>query len=244
MTSYLSYDVEIYNELPEDHITMDGIIPSIAAIATNKNDLKYFYDTPFMTKETGKTLILEMLQYLKQGVIPFTWNGVSFDFALLAQYTGLVEECAELALNGVDGMLLVTFNKGFFLGLDTALMGAGLETKTHSVILNSGLTFSEMSGKLAPQMWRDGELEAVKTYLAGDVFRPLELITAIEKNHGIRWTSKTGRPNFLSTPLTPVKDLFKLPHPNCSWMDSKPKPRSEFVNWIPKEILQKYQINP
>ena len=243
MTNYLSYDVEIYNELPEDRISLEGIIPSIAAITTNKFDIKYFYDVPFMTKETAKELVLKMLAYLKIGIPPFTWNGCAFDFALLAQYSGLVKECAELALNGVDGMLLITFNKGYFLGLDAALIGAGLETKTHSVTLNNGLIFSEMSGKLAPKMWQDGEYEAVKTYLAGDVIRPLELISAIEKNHGIRWTSKTGKSMFQSTPLTPVKDLFKLPLPNTSWM-SDPKPRSEFVNWIPREILNNYGISP
>jgi hypothetical protein len=242
--NYLSYDIEIYNDLPEGEHSLDGIYPSIAATCTSKEDLKYWYGIPAMEKETAKNLVLFMLKEMEKGFLPFTWNGVSFDFRLLAQYSGLVNECAELALNGVDGMLLVTFNKGFFLGLDTALIGAGLETKTHSVTLNSGLEFSEMSGKLAPKMWRDGEYEAVKTYLAGDVFRPLELISAIEKNRGIKWTSKTGRPNFLMTELIPVKDLFKIPLPDCSWMSIKPKPRSEFVEWIPKEILNKYGINP
>lgn len=242
--NFLSYDIELYNDLDEEKKNFSELIPSIAATCTNKEDLDYYYDIPFMSKGMAKKLVLDMIDYLKEGIPPFTWNGVSFDFPLLAQHSGMIEECAELALNGVDGMLLVTFNKGFFLGLDAALMGAGLETKTHSVTLNNGMVFSEMSGKLAPQMWRDGEYEAVKTYLAGDVFRPLELIYAIERNYGIRWISKTGKPNFLMTKLTPVKDLFRLPLPDCSWMSVKPKPRSEFVEWIPKEILNKYGINP
>ncbi len=85
-------------------------------------------------------------------------------------------------------------------------------------------------------------MEALKTYLAGDVFRPLDLIDAICRNGGIKWISKTGKNMFQRTPLTPVKDLFNLPLPDTSWM-SDPKPRSEFVNWIPQEILQKYNIN-
>ena len=242
MAKYLSYDIEIYNDLDEDRKNFAELIPSVAAITTNKHDLRYFYDEPHMTKETAKQLVMGMMYYYSIGYVPFTWNGTSFDFYILAQYSGLVKECAELALQGVDGMLLITFNRGYFLGLDAALMGAGLETKQHDVKLNSGLDFS-MSGRDAPKMWRDGEFEAVKTYLAGDVFRPLDLIDAIQRNGGIRWVSKTGKNMFQPTPLTPVKDLFKLKLPDTSWMEN-PKPRSEFVNWIPREILQNYNINP
>ena len=240
--NYLSYDIELYNDLEEGERNFSELIPSIAAFTTNKHDLKYFYDEPFMSKETAKILVLEMTYFLKQGVPPFTWNGVAFDFPLLAQYSGLIEECAELALNGVDGMLLITFNKGYFLGLDAALIGAGLETKQHTIKLNNGMDFS-MSGRDAPKLWRGGEYDAVKKYLEGDVFRPLDLIEAIRRNGGIRWISKTGKNMFQPTPLIPVKDLFSLPLPDVSWM-SDPKPRSEFVEWIPKEILNKYGINP
>ena len=242
--NFLSYDIELLDDLPEGQHDLKGLIPSIAATCTSKTDLRYWYDTPTMTPETARKLVSFMTEEMKKGILPFTWNGCSFDFPLLGYYSGMINECAELALNGVDGMLLITFNRGFFLGLDAALKGAGLETKTHSVMLNDGLKFDEMNGKEAPRMWRDGEYEAVKAYLAGDVFRPLELIDVIVKNHGIKWISKTGNPNFVMTGLTPVKDLFRIPLPNTDWMTTKPKPRSEFVDWIPKEILDKYKIAP
>jgi len=241
MPKFLSYDIEIYNDLPEGSHSLDGIIPSIAATCTSKEDLRYWFDTPYMTPETAKELVLFMTDKMSEGIIPFTWNGCSFDFLLLAQYSGMVNECAELALNGVDGMLLITFNKGYFLGLDTALKGAGLETKTHEVKLNNGETLLGMNGAMAPKLWRDGEYGALREYLAGDVFRPLELILAIERNHGIRWTSKAGNVMFQTTPLTPVKDLFKLKEPDVSWMEN-PKPRKDFVSWIPNNILNKYGI--
>jgi hypothetical protein len=242
--TFLSYDIEIATDLLEGHQTLDGIVPSVAATCTNKDDLQYWYDLPVMTPETARGLVTFMMEQYQKGIIPFTWNGTDFDWKLLGQYSGMVNECSELALNSVDGMLLVTFQKGFFLGLDTALSGAGLESKTHEVMLNDKTMFSEMTGSMAPQMWRAGEYEAVKTYLAGDVFRPLELISVIEKNHGIKWISKAGKLNFVWTGLTPVKDLFKLVLPDTSWMASKPKPRSDFVSWMPPEILEKYNINP
>ena len=95
-----------------------------------------------------------------------------------------------------------------------------------------------MSGAKAPTFWRNGEFEAVKTYLRGDVIQPLKLTFAIENNHGIKWTSKTGRSQFLSTNLITVKNCLKLPEPNTSWM-TNPKQRNEYYSWIPKNILDK-----
>lgn len=238
----LSYDIEIYNELPQDQqIDFSTIIPSVGAIGTNEEDVKFYYDEPYMTVETSQRLVRDMLDYQDRGYLVWGWNIVSFDFRLLAHYSGMVEECAELALNGIDGMLLITFNKGYFLGLDTALIGAGLETKLHHVKLNDGTPLDDMSGAKAPELWRNGEFKAVMDYLYVDVVGPIKLAFAIEKNKGIKWHSKKGNPMFVETSLTQVKDLFKLPEPDVSWM-SDPKPRKMFVDWIPENILHKYNI--
>ena len=39
----------------------------------------------------------------------------------------LLEECARIAINHVDLMMLVTFQKGYYLKLDKALQGAHLQ---------------------------------------------------------------------------------------------------------------------
>jgi hypothetical protein len=236
----LSYDIEIYNEIPENG-DLHEVIPSVAAICTDEKDVQFYYDIPFMTKETSQKLVNRIMEYYNMDILPWGWNTTSFDFRLLAYYSGMVEECGELALNGIDGMLHITFNRGYFLGLDTALVGAKLDTKTHKVQLNDGTWIEDMSGMKAPEMWRNGEYEAVKTYLKGDVIQPVKLVFAIEKNRGIRWTSKKGSPMFVQTKLCPVKDLFRLPEPDTSWMD-KPKQRKDFVDWIPEKILKKYKI--
>jgi hypothetical protein len=238
----LSYDIEIYNDFPEDkEVDLHEIIPSVAAICTNENDVQYFYDIPYMNKETGCKLVNLMIEYYKKGYIPFTWNGTGFDFKLLGYYTGMIEECAKLALFGIDAMLLVTFNKGYYLGLDTALIGANLETKTHAVKLNNGTEISNMDGSKAPTMWREQEYDAVMTYLRGDVIQPLKLAEIIENKKKICWLSKSGKPMSVVTDLAIVKNLFKIPEPDTSWMDKAPT-RKQFVDWMPKEILQKYKI--
>ena len=237
-----SYDVEIQNELytPEGiEIPLSDIIPSIAAYCLDDLKVKYFYDEPFMSKETAKKLVFEMMDHYKNGILPLTWNGTAFDFPLLGLYSGEIEACAILALNHIDMMFLVTCNKGYYLGLDTALRGMNVESKIHTVTLNNGTVLEgTMSGKIAPELWRKGEYEAVKTYLAGDVIQPIKLAQAIESQRKLFWFSKTGKPQSLYTNLIPVKECFGLPLPNVDWMSNPPR-RSDFVKWIPTEILEK-----
>jgi hypothetical protein len=239
---FLSYDIEIYETIGEgEEVDYHKIHPSVAATCTTENDVKYYYDYPYMSKETAQRLVKDIQSHQLLGYVPFGWNSCSFDFRLLAYHSGMIEECAEIALNHVDGMLLITFNKGFYLGLDTSLVGAGLETKLHKVNLNDGSLLEGMSGKLAPELWRKGEYQAVKDYLRLDVIQPLKLCFAIEKNRGIQWTSKSGRPMYQKTDMVLVKDLFKIPAPDTSWMQSSPT-RKQFVDWMPKSTLDKYGI--
>ena len=65
-------------------------------------------------------------------------------------------------------MLLVTFQKGYYLGLDKALHGAGLSGKLKKVALSDGTILMEMDGAMAPALWARGEYEAVLTYLRQD----------------------------------------------------------------------------
>jgi len=99
----------------------------------------------------------------------------------LAEESGMVEECGELALNHVDLMLLVTFKKGWYLGLEKALSGAGIAGKVHELQLKNGKMLRGMSGALAPKLWSAGETEAVLTYLRGDVEQTLALANIIRK---------------------------------------------------------------
>ena len=234
---YLSYDIELFNDLPEG-VSADvrTLVPSIAAIGTGEDDINFFHDKHEMERETAARLVWIMLECVKDGFTLFTWNGLKFDFPLLGYYSGMVDECARLALDSVDGMFLVVAQKGFMLGLDAALKGAGLETKKHRVVLNDGSVIGDMDGSKAPAMWRAGEQDAVKEYLTGDVVQPLKLIDAIQANDGIRWTSKSGRPQYLQTGLLTVRECLKLPMPDTSWMQYS-VPRGDFYKWIPKSIL-------
>jgi len=244
----ISYDIELWN----DFVTTDPFdtnIPSIAGIATNDvNEVMFYFDLEDdakMKTKTAQELVITMMSLYQQGYIPFGWNTTSFDFRLLAHYSGMFEECGELALNGIDGMLMVTFNRGYFLALEKALKGADVGTKLHEVALNDGTIITDMSGAKAPQMWRDGEYNAVTKYLRDDVLQPLKLAEVIEERGGIKWTANSGNMNFCAQRLVPVTELFKLPtlsDKETKWMGTPPKPRLEFVDWIPNKVLEKYGL--
>ena len=245
---YSSFDIELYDELFPDGnkdapmLDLRTLRPSTGAYCTGLDNAKFYDDDPYMSKDTAKKLVLDMLKLYHMGYIPFGWNTLSFDFQLLAHYSGLYEECATLALNGVDAMFLVVAHKGYFLGLDKALVGAGIESKLKFAKFNDGTT-GKISGAQAPLFWRNGEFDAVRSYLEMDVVQPLKLARDIEATGSIRWTASSGKYNTLRTKMLTVKEALELPVPNTQWM-SDPKPRTEYYDWIPSEILRREGVLP
>ena len=237
MRQYLSFDIEIYNEMQEGDNDLTKIIPSVGAFCTDYENVSYYEGDPYMSKETSQKLVKDMMEKVELGYTLFTWNGLSFDLQLLAHYSGMYEECGKLALNSVDGMFLVVAHKGFFLGLDKVLSGANIEGKLHQVKLNDGTTMFSMDGSKAPLLWRNKEFSSVKDYLKWDVIQPLKLAYHLERTKLIRWTSNSGKPNSLRTDMLTVKEALKLSIPDTSWM-KEVKPREDFYRWIPEKVLR------
>lgn len=238
---FLSYDIEIYDEIEGDKIDIATVKPSVAAYCTTEKDTKFYEGDPYMSKETAKQMVWDMYEKYKQGFIPFTWNGLNFDFKLLASYSGEIKPCAEMALNGIDGMFLVVAQKGYMLGLDKVLIGCGVGGKLHSVTLKDGAVYDEMSGKEAPRLWQQKEFDAVKAYLNDDVVMPLRLANHILKTKFISWRSNAGKQNYLKTEMLTVLEALKLPTPDTSWMTT-PVRRQDFYSWIPAPILYEHGI--
>lgn len=184
-------------------------------------------------------MVRDLQNYVNNGYKIVTWNGCGFDFAVLAHESGLVHECAALALDHIDLMLIVTFTKGWYLSLQKALIGAGLKGKRKKVTLNDGTILRDMSGGMAPKLWRDGEYSAVLSYLSDDVTELVALAENIERQKVIRWTSTNGKPMFLSVPdLLTVQKCFRIPKPDTSWMKDAPT-REQFIDWMPQHFSRK-----
>lgn len=232
-----AFDLEIAKILPENAKNLFEYAPlgiSCAALAfRDKSDVVFYQGIPQLSKKESQALTTDLMNHVASGYTLLTWNGCNFDFRVLAQESGMYEECGELALNHVDLMLIVTFTKGWYLGLDKALSGAGVSGKVHELTLSNGDILSEMNGALAPKLWAKQEHAAVLTYLRGDVTQTLELAKVVQNSRTIRWVSESGRPQSVPVQrLLTVKECFDIPEPDTSWMTDPPK-RETFVEWIP-----------
>ncbi len=239
---YATFDLEIATDLLIDASTgvtykpwkqPSPLIISCAAFAlSDKPDPEFYFGKPEMQKDGAIAVVRGMQALVEEGYTILTWNGCSFDFSVLGMQSGLMKECAELAMNHVDLMLIVTFTKGHFLGFDKALSGAGLRGKQHEGKLSNGELVGDITGAAMPDLWRRGEYDLVLSYLGQDVLQLKELVEALDISRRIRWISGRGKEqivpmkNFLT-----VKQCFDIPEPDSSWMSNPPK-REDFIEWM------------
>jgi hypothetical protein len=157
----------------------------------------------------------------ESGYAILTWNGLGFDFDILSDESGMINECKQLALGHVDMMFHFFCVKGYALGLDAAAKGMGLRGKTEG-----------MSGTLAPRLWAEGNWQAVLDYVSQDVRTLLDLAQAVEQAKAIHWTSRKGKPMRVEIGhwLT-VREALDLAEPDTSWMRN-PWRRGRFTSWL------------
>jgi hypothetical protein len=152
-----------------------------------------------------------------------TWNGVGFDLDILAEESGMPEECRRLAAGHVDMMFHVLCRLGYGVRLDGAAKGMGLAGKPEG-----------MNGAVAPALWAEGRREEVLAYVAQDVRTTLELATACEASGVMRWIARSGRVRTMRLPeegWLSVEAARELSLPDTSWMD-EPWSRGRFTEWM------------
>src|SRR5581483_5317062 len=117
---FAAFDLEVAREIPEG-VRWQSAAPlgiTCAALALgDQAEPRFFQGAPQMARAACIELVQELQRVAQAGYTLVTWNGTAFDFAILAQESGLYAECAELALSHVDLMVIVTFRKGYFLSL-------------------------------------------------------------------------------------------------------------------------------
>lgn len=224
---YLAFDIEIFNEIPEGasdwkaHRPL-GISCAAAIESGQEVPVKWWSSNEGpMTKGECQMMLTYLLNRQRKGYTLLTWNGLLFDFDVLAEETDMHAKCVGLAMNHVDMMFHFFCLKGFPLGLEACAKGCGLPGKTEG-----------MDGAKAPQLWQAGEYDKVLEYVGQDVITTLQVAEAVERQKGFDWTAKSGRRNSvrINQWLT-VAQALKLPEPDTSWMDS-PWPRSKFTEWM------------
>ena len=232
MNNVLAFDLEIVKDIPQWSNWKDirplGI--SCAASHSEQDQTNFWYHgwlnkeplAGAMTKEELKP----MLEYFKfrhdEGCKLLTWNGLQFDFDVLAEESGEYELCKELAISHIDMMFQIFCIKGYPLGLNTVAHGLRLQGKTEG-----------MHGDLAPQMWSNSleDRNKVLEYVMQDAKTTFEVFEASSKRQSITWTSKSGKLQYMSIPKwLSVNECMKFPLPDVSWM-SNPLVRADFSAW-------------
>lgn len=231
---FVSFDIEIARQIAEGERDWNKYRPlgisCAATICTGDASPTLWFDGqygsgehygPQMTKDDCRGLVWYLEGQMGCGYIPLTWNGLGFDFKILAEESGMFKECKELALSHVDMMFHFFCLKGFAIGLDPACKGMGLPGKPEG-----------MHGALAPELWAKGEHQKCLDYVAGDVEQLLELARLVEERHGLRWITRRGTLASVAIDrwLT-VREALELPEPDVSWMDD-PWSRLKFLAWL------------
>lgn len=230
---FLAFDLETATDVPGEDFNWKPHRPlGISCAATYSSECKaprLWYGGQANNAPASKMQmqeVAELVQYLcsmaDSGFTIVTWNGLGFDFDVLAEESGAIADCERLALAHVDMMFHVFCVKGFPVALDSAAQGSGVAGKT-----------SGMSGIRVPRMWIQGRHQEVLDYVAQDARATLELASRCHQRRSLNWITRKGTPSTcaLAKGWLPVSEAILLPEPDVSWMD-RPMRRSSFMTWL------------
>lgn len=230
---FLAFDIETAKDVPGPDFNWKPHRPlGITCIASQSTDdkeprvwLSRNEDgTP--AAQMARADVGEFVKFLSAstdaGWVPLSWNGLSFDFDILAEESGLIDECKTLARNHIDMMFHVVCEKGFPVSLKNAAAGLKVAGKLAGV-----------EGIEAPSLWAKGQFELVIDYVAQDVRTTLAVALKSESERSFAWLTRKGTISTMPLPIgwLSVDAAARLPSPDTSWMP-KPISRNEFMWWL------------
>ena len=230
-----AFDIETVKDFPEGEDWRAHRPLGVACIAISTGDSResaYWTPDPSggpdwiddqMSQEDLRAVVYQLLRLQRMGYTLFSWNGLGFDFPVLADETGLISECRELARNHVDMMFHFFCEKGFPISLKAAAEGSGSAGKTEG-----------MDGKEALRLWAAGERRKVVEYCQQDAKATLELAQLTASQKSISWVTRRGTVSGLDLGgkgWLAVREAMELPLPDTSWMDSH-IPREQWTSWL------------
>ena len=228
---FIALDIETAKPFPEGSNWQDHSPLGVACAVTTTNEpdatIVWASKSPdgspadLMTRQDIRAMLAYLEAQSRRRKI-VTWNGLGFDWQVLAQESGDMETCQKLALAHIDMMYQLFCMKGFPLALGTAARGMNVGAKSEGIAGNS-----------APHMWQAGQRQKVIDYCIQDTVLTLAVANAIQDARALHWIARSGRPNTLFLPqgLLNVKRAQQLPEPDTDWMD-EPMHRSNFDAWL------------
>jgi len=229
----MAFDLEIAKPLPPDAQDLMAHRPlgiSCAATLAGDEDEPHLWFSRGgeggylgqMTARDAQALVAYLSAAVGNGYTLLTWNGLGFDFDILAQESQtMADQCKALALQHIDMFFHLFCLLGYGLGLDAVAKGLRLPGKQAGI-----------DAALVPQMWQSGQYDQVLAYVAQDVRTIMAIAQRVDAVRHVQWTARSGRPNRVPIQrwLT-VEEALRLPEPDTSWMRN-PWPRNKFVGWL------------
>jgi len=233
MQKYLAFDIETAAEIPGSGSDWRSYRPlgitCIAALPSDTENPHVLYTKTAdgapadrMSRDEVQSFVDYLGQMVVEGYTLLTWNGVGFDFDILAEESGSFDRCEKLVLNHIDMMFHIFCALGHPVALDKAAHALGVPGKKQG-----------MSGALAPKLWAEGRYQEVIEYVAQDVSTALQVAQVCEKQGSLKWTTRKGTVGCmpLNNGWLTVHEALRIPEPDTSWM-SHPMSRSDFTAWM------------
>ena len=230
---YVAFDIETAKVLPESVTDlMDyrplGVACAAAAVSGQEEPVIWHGQnggTPAaqMSRDEVRVMVNDLAAWVDEGYTLVSWNGLSFDFNILAEESGMPEECARLALEHLDMMFHVVCRLGYPVALGKAAEGFGIPGKSGG-----------LSGYDAPVFWAQGRYEDVLDYNVQDARLALTIAQESERREEFVWITRRGSKSRmpLDQGWCSVRQALELPLPDTSWM-SDPPAREDFLAWLP-----------
>jgi hypothetical protein len=209
-----------------------------------------------MDAQAARVLAQSILDLHNTGALIVTWNGLGFDFPVLARACDdpqWIKKLAEVALDHCDMGFAMLCSHGYMVGLNTAAKTFGLAGKTEG-----------MSGGLAPVLWNkperllnEKEAYSIKSldvvpgskearilcckYVVQDAITTRDVYAALLHEKAMAWVTQKGTltrkpwfPLIVDGHIATVREALKLRIPDTSWMSIAVRPRSAYVGWAHK----------
>ena len=233
---YLAFDIETAKDVPGEDFNWRPHRPlGISCAATlgepDSSEVRLWHGKTSdgkparqMTRDDAAAFVQYLCKMADDGFTILTWNGLGFDFDILAEESAGAANCHECALGHVDMMFHIVCSLGYPVALEKGAQGMGLPGKP-----------AGMTGIQAPKLWAEGRHNEVLDYVAQDVRTAhCKSRSSAEQRRRFEWITRKGTRSTMPLPkgwLT-VREALRLPEPDTSWM-TKPLKRRDFTSWLP-----------
>jgi len=261
MNGIIGFDLEIARPFPEDGWNRESSlgISCAATYSLDPNDIRVYHPSfngetyaDEMSPERVQAMIDELVRMSGEKYI-VTWNGLGFDFLVLAIESRdfkYKQKVANLALAHIDPFFNMFCDKGYGIGLQKM-----------SEALNIRGKLEGMHGSLAPYMWTGnptgiteddingvanifgveaGSMESQELcidYVKQDARATYDIYQGLFDVGSVYWKTRKGTmsrypwtPKRVNDRLYTCAESLKTREPNTSWMD-EPRSRSEYMGW-------------